>query len=306
MKVVYEFVTKTKPFRFDVPRPEGFVVREIIDRNAIKKYGKNYNYAIFLMKKKGMNTMDVLKKLSHLLGVSVREIGFAGLKDRNAITYQYISVRKNLASKVKNFDNVEFTFVSFGRKLKPGDLLGNKFEITLVPMPDERFRKEFSNQQLFPNYFGIQRFGVKRQNHVIGYHILRREFSLAEEMAGRRIADRYEIKFYVNAYQSWIFNKLVSMAIKKDIRGGIAPLPGFDSRPRKSWVWNEIKKIHKEHGIKLDDYKINEYRITVHGSERALFINVKDITFNDKLKFTLPKGSYATVILNEISKVREP
>jgi len=335
MNVCYNFITKTKPFEFEIQRPEGFVVKEILDRNSIKKYdlygSRKYKYSIFLMKKVNTNTIDAVKNIANLLKISGSDIGFAGLKDKNAVTYQYISLKNELKDKINKLKDklsekkIELSYVSQGKKLKPGDLIGNKFEIFMKPNPSNKFIKDFieslttaSNLKIMPNYFGVQRFGSNRNNHIIGYHILRREFEEANELMKKSNikSSKKIMKFFINAYQSWIFNEIVNHIIKdkknitkikrNKIRMSSAPLPGFNSKPRKNFKWEIINKIHKDHGISLKDYRINELKLTARGSERPLFINVKNITFNNELSFTLPKGSYATVLLNEISKVRCP
>ncbi len=322
MKVCYRFITPTKPFRFEIPRPEGFVVEEIINNNAIKKYdfykSKNYKYSIFLMKKKNLNTLNAIGIISKILKIRSDDIGFSGLKDKNAITYQYISIANDLKEKFVKAGSklsklgIEISYISNGRKLIPGDLLGNKFIIEINPRPEPEFIRKFINSAtVIPNYFGVQRFGVNRINHIIGYHILRREFKDAEELMKKSKIkySRKMIKFFVNAYQSWIFNEILSREIESGNRGRsskIAPIPGFNSKPKKNKYWEIIRKIHKEHGISLRHYRINELKLTAIGSERALFINVKNIKFNGRLQFELPKGSYATVFLNELAKVRCP
>ena len=78
--------------------PEDFIVREINDII----FEDNGNYAYFLMKKKNYNTIKAIETIANSLGINVKNIGFAGNKDRNAVTEQFISV-KNWK---KDFENI--------------------------------------------------------------------------------------------------------------------------------------------------------------------------------------------------------
>ncbi len=284
LNVCYDFVTDSEPIDIKIERPFGFVVKELPDVRKIRKYTfhKEHLFFIHILKKVNMNTLDTVK----ILESRGLKVGYAGLKDKNAVTYQYVSLDKKIDITASD---IEVKFYAMGKWLSPGDLAGNRFELTLNK------KIEWTPPDILPNYFGPQRFGGG--NHVIGYKILRREIhpKFSKKM----------IKFYINAYQSWIFNELVKEAIKRGVLSGLAPLPGFASKKKKNWMWELIDRIHRDHGIKLSDYRINELHLTVMGSQRKLGVPIKNFTINDnKLAFELPPGSYATVLVNEIKKVR--
>ncbi len=95
------------------------------------------------------------------------EIGYAGLKDKNATTTQYISIPKKYSKDLKNFKHNKIEILEttlHGSKLNIGDLKGNHFEINLheVKQEDvgkiEKLLKQISKIGM-PNYFGFQRFG---------------------------------------------------------------------------------------------------------------------------------------------------
>ncbi len=296
LKVCYKFVTKSKPFDFKIIRPDGFVVKEIIDSRKLDKYsfhGSKGKCNIYAMKKINMNTMEAIKILEEKFG---EKFGYAGLKDKNAVTYQYISSRKMIEK--FHYENgqkiLDVKFFSRGKCLSPGDLVGNMFEIRA----DRKINAELPSR--LPNYFGEQRFGTERMNHIFGYHILRREFDKVPNIKNKKM-----VKFFINAYQSWIFNEVINELIGEIDKIKEIPLPGYSSRPKKNDVWKTINRIHKDHGITLNDYRINELSITVIGGTRPSSMIIKNLKINDNvLSFELPKGSYATVVINEIRKVR--
>lgn len=163
--------------------PEDFRVEEIP-----LNVGDAGEYLICWLEKKGMTTFDAVSRISSDLGISKREVGYAGLKDSDATTRQLISLRgaeKGDLEKI-NEENVKVTY--FGRSprpLKPGDLNGNRFLITIRDIefsPREargrlkNLREEMGRKGV-PNYFGTQRFGGERPvTHLVGRELLRRNF----------------------------------------------------------------------------------------------------------------------------------
>ncbi|GAB6135748.1 tRNA pseudouridine(13) synthase TruD [Thermococcus prieurii] len=161
--------------------PEDFVVIE----EPLPQIFEGRRYAVFLLKKRNWDTMAVIKEIAKRAGISHREIGFAGTKDRHAVTYQYISVPAKAKEKVESVQirDVELRFVSYGRFIKLGHLLGNRFRIIVRDVGEDAFEmtkeiiRELRGKGGFPNYFGYQRFGERRVvNHLIGKLLLQGEF----------------------------------------------------------------------------------------------------------------------------------
>ncbi|CAI1494094.1 putative tRNA pseudouridine synthase D [Thermococcus nautili] len=167
--------------------PEDFVVIE----EPLPQIFEGRKHAIFLLKKRNWDTMAVIKEIAKRAGISHREIGFAGTKDRHAITYQYISVPAEAKEKVESVQirDVELRFVSCGRFIKLGHLLGNRFRIIVRDVSEDAFERakeiirELREKGGFPNYFGYQRFGERRVvNHLIGKLLLQGEFEEAARL----------------------------------------------------------------------------------------------------------------------------
>src|SRR3989338_5511303 len=86
--------------------PEDFIVKEVLE---LKIEEGSYNY--YLMTKKNWNTLDVINEIKQRL--HVKDVGYAGNKDRNAITSQYISVQKKINFTLKD---VTFEFIGTGKQ----------------------------------------------------------------------------------------------------------------------------------------------------------------------------------------------
>lgn len=182
--------------------PEDFIVEEIGDKWECKvgeKFEANKNVDLagldlsvdkdflwFEMEKRGIDHISSIKELSSGLGVSVEDVGYAGMKDKFAWTSQRISVFKPDVNKLKNFNHENIFLKNFKwnkRKIKIGYLQGNHFRIVLRDI-DKKDAIKISNDirslKWFPNYFGSQRFGSQRRNNVkIGKLILKKKFEEA-------------------------------------------------------------------------------------------------------------------------------
>ncbi|AEH24088.1 tRNA pseudouridine(13) synthase TruD [Pyrococcus yayanosii] len=165
--------------------PEDFIVREVLPKAAFRG-----PCLLFLLKKRNWETMAAIKEIAKRLGIHYSEIGFAGTKDRHAVTYQYISIcRPELKERVNSIKmkGVELRFVGKGRRLKLGMLLGNRFLIRVRgPERPENLPEiigELKEKGGFPNYFGPQRFGERRVvNHLVGKLLLLGDFESAARL----------------------------------------------------------------------------------------------------------------------------
>ncbi len=169
-------------------QPEDFVVIEE-PLPAIFEGGRKN--AIFLLKKRNWDTMSAVKEIAKRAGISYRDVGFAGTKDRHAVTHQYVSVPAEAKERVENvrIRDIELRFVSYGRFIKLGHLLGNRFRIIVRDVDESAFGltreiiRELREKGGFPNYFGYQRFGERRvTNHLIGKLLLRGDFEGAARL----------------------------------------------------------------------------------------------------------------------------
>ncbi len=136
--------------------PEDFRVEEVVDIK-IKESG---NYSYYLLTKKNINTLLAIDLIEKFWKISRNKIGFCGLKDKRAVTTQYISI-KNGPEKDLNGPNFKLTYLGKGdAPLKLGDAKGNLFTVTLRNVRYEKILKclNILKEIGFANYFGEQRF----------------------------------------------------------------------------------------------------------------------------------------------------
>ncbi|KAM2895459.1 hypothetical protein FF1_010561 [Malus domestica] len=147
----------------------------------------------FHLYKENKDTQEALGVIGKMLGVQPRSFGFAGTKDKRAVTTQRITVFKKLASKLAALNDRlisikvgDFCYVTEGLVL--GQLLGNRFTITLrgvVADSEDTIKASASalGKQGFINYFGLQRFGSGSvPTHLIGASLLRGEWKSTVSM----------------------------------------------------------------------------------------------------------------------------
>ena len=139
-------------------------------------------HSIVKITSKNWDNHVLTKELSKRLEISQKAIGFAGTKDKRAVSTQYFSL---MASKKKieklTISNVEIEFIHKTTKpVRLGNLVGNKFKIKITESGKDKNKINNILEQLnggFPNYFGIQRFGAVRPiTHIVGEKIVRGDY----------------------------------------------------------------------------------------------------------------------------------
>ena len=182
------FLSKTSGIEGKLRKdPEDFEVEEIVSipgRSHWIWMQKNSNgkHSIVEIKAKNWDTHVLVKELSRKLNISQKSIGFAGTKDKRAITTQHFSLRV-AKEKIPTLDleNIDITFKH--KSIKPirlGNLVGNKFKIKITNTVNGRENIDNILSELrgfFPNYFGVQRFGTVRPiTHIVGEKIVRGDY----------------------------------------------------------------------------------------------------------------------------------
>ena len=308
-----------------IEKPEHFVVHEIIDDKFTRLFSRTSKgvqkiekkYTLYIMKKTGTTTQAALATVAKYLDTSRDSIGYAGLKDKFAVTTQHITL-KDADFEELDLGNVRLFKLGYtDKQISVGSLKGNHFVITLrrtrVKDPGSAVRK--INQEGFPNFFGEQRFGNRCNNHIIGGLLVKRDFKEALKLINGNEKNKFKkidevekrrLKFFVHAYQSWIFNTALSECIKKKLAVKNLRIVGCNTVLRNSAADKLLSKILAKQGVKPPDFKIHELKLSCSGTQRAAFVKT-EISFNTiddyiQLYFTLPKGSYATVVLAQLIK----
>ncbi len=179
--------------------PEEFIVEEIELDGTILERGKaienkagngNGKFCHFVLEKRLWNTVQAMGAIARNLRVSHRKFNAAGAKDRNAITVQLCSAYGLTPEQLLSVDVKDIKINGAwlaGNKMELGDLLGNRFTVTLTKencgkkvtaLEVEKNAKKMNF--LFPNYFGPQRFGSLRHNsHLVGKLLLQENWKEA-------------------------------------------------------------------------------------------------------------------------------
>ena len=316
--------------------PADFIVKETL---AFEPSGSGEH--IFLqIEKTGENTEYVARQLARFANVRQRDIGYAGMKDRHAITTQWYSVwlPKGDEPIWANFsaEGVKVLCVTrHARKLKRGALAHNQFELTIRQWQgdiDSTIAQLTSiKRHGIANYFGTQRFGHQGQNIM-----------KALAMFNGEKVPREQRSIYLSAARSFLFNCILARRINDNnwatgLNGDVFMLDGsrsgfaceeIDDIIRTRLDNNELHPTGALYGEgdlracadaqKCEQSVLDEYESLTRGliafgletDRRALRVNVQDLTWqlSDEnttllLKFSLPAGSYATAVLREIMDV---
>ncbi|MBB5204096.1 tRNA pseudouridine13 synthase [Inhella inkyongensis] len=276
------------------------------------------------VEKNGANTAFVAQQLAEAAGVKDWDVGYAGLKDRYAVTRQWFSIylptgKAGETPDLTQLQHPEFKVLSQSRhvkKLRPGDLQGNRFRIVLRDVAGERAAIEANLQAVAsrgaPNYFGAQRFGFDGGNVEQGRAMLAREI---------RVRNPKKKGIYLSAVRSFVFNEVLALRIQQGLWG--KPLPGdvMDAAGRPTGpLWGRGRVTSTDQAQALENSVAERHAVLCDGLEHAgldqerrpLVASAVDMTWEwpqaDQLvlSFSLPAGTYATALLSEILQTTEP
>ena len=201
------------------PSPERFVVEEL---PAYPPAGEGAHTFLWI-EKRGLTTFDAIARVAAAFGLAARDVGYAGLKDKQATTRQWLSVPGPPARRSRRPPRPtsavrplpigpELTVLAIARhphKLRLGHLRGNRFEVVLTgsaASDDEvaalRARFDALGATGVPNRYGEQRFGADAANASRGLALLRGE---------RRERDKRKRKLMMSALQSAVFNRTLEL-----------------------------------------------------------------------------------------------
>ncbi|HAT6832343.1 TPA: tRNA pseudouridine(13) synthase TruD [Legionella pneumophila] len=313
--------------------PEDFQVNELFEG----QFSGEGEHIVLKIEKRGLTTEEVVKSLARLINKPVKLISHAGLKDKQALTTQWLSVHApgEIIDGIETLEAPGWRILECTRhnkKLKPGFLSGNHFIITLRNVSDESdliHRIEQIKFKGVPNYFGEQRFGRDGGNLIKAEEIL---------VQGRKVKDRFLKGMYFSAARSWLYNLILSRRVKesswnlpllgdviqlvgsnsifvndksmdeqllqrigeKDVSPA-SPLPGRSKNLVKGTALQIINDVYEEWSAWLDGLEKNG----LEEAWRANILYAEQIEYRInqgtvELSFILPAGAYATVVLREL------
>jgi len=196
--------------------PEDFVVDEI---PAYEPSGEG-NHVYLRVKKRDLPTDAAVRAIAKALGVHPKDVGVAGMKDKRAVTTQWMSLEPPRGTAMDDFlsraaglslDGIEILDVKrHGNKLKTGHLHGNRFRIVVRGVPDGKaFIDKAENVAVtgVPNAFGEQRFGKEADNAKRALDIVS-----GKEKPPR---DGRLLRLLYSALQSDVFNSVLEERVRR-------------------------------------------------------------------------------------------
>jgi tRNA pseudouridine13 synthase len=316
-------------------QPEDFEVEELATVNPC---GQGSHLWLWV-EKTGANTDWVAIQLAKAAGCPPRDVGYAGMKDRHAITRQWFSLPWKVGQDPEFADpGIEGVRVLKAtlheKKLRRGILQGNRFRLRLRQLQGDvtglAERIQQIDAQGVPNYFGPQRFGFGGANVQRAVHWL--------EQGGRLPRDKRSI--YLSALRSYLFNQVLAERVNSGnwnrlLPGELAMLDGthsiflcnpldetlqqrcrdFDLHPTgplpgRSGMQPVDAALATEQAV-LQSYADSIARLAdfgVDAERRSLRLRVQELSWDLQqdellLEFRLPAGAYATVVLRELVNV---
>ena len=299
----------------------------------------NGHFLYLWIEKRDLNTADVLKALGRTLGVGPREIGYAGRKDRRAVTRQWFSIPAQREKALANFSLAGAQILTTERhddRLRVGQLWGNRFRLVVREVSEKACRGvgdtlEQVQTRGFANRYGRQRFGRDGKNADRGADILHR---------GRLEGDRRQAWLMVSALQSAVFNRVIErrpVAVWELLPGDLVRVEGsgeliqveepagfeerltaFEISPTGPIFGHKMRRPSGAVAV-LEAAALSEYGLPnvehlrlprglrLYGDRRPLRVcprGVQTRRSSDEqtldLAFELPAGAYATVLLEEL------
>jgi len=321
--------------RYIKKKPSDFIVEEILPFEPLDKG----SYKLFRLKKSNLSTIQVIRFLSQLFSIKPSQIGFAGLKDKFAVTTQFITVTQdiqtpdricyqNLRGKWIRREKIDFEkehgfcieTAGFTEKpLEIGKNKGNRFLIKIYNLTKEDRKRFYENLEVVknfgsPNYFGEQRFGsVKGRNDFIFMYLLKGEVEKALKLY-------FSIKGSVKNWGRWedLYRDLRGKVEQYErdlilgLKRGLPPEKAIRILPKnirlmfnfafQSYLWNEYLRryIEKKYPFKRVSF--------IHGWKLSFYREIYDLDYlkNLKIPYTgkqfIPEDRLLTDIINKILK----
>jgi len=303
--------------------PEDFVVTEEADHLTGLDQGE---HLYLFLQKRNLTTRELARAMANANHVPISSIGYSGMKDKHAVTQQWLSIPQKepvdgdgtTADEIVVPDEVqELARVRRAKKLRRGWHRGNSFEIVLRDLSlcsdgglkegcvtdalDARLKEIV--QSGVPNYFGAQRFGNENLTRAIAW-LPRR----------RRERDAFKRGLHLSVLRSFLFNTVLSARIADGSWN--SPLAGDEqTQPDVSGpLWGRGRVQASAAVVAFEQQALHEQRSIAQELEfaglsqerRPLRLEVQDLRWSFdakrslKLEFFLAPGGYATSVLREL------
>jgi tRNA pseudouridine13 synthase len=315
-------------------RPEDFVV----DEEPAYEPSGNGDHVFVRIEKRGLTTMQAVERIARAIGVNPRDVGVAGMKDRHAVTRQWISLPppvKPEAVEALALDDITIkSVVRHPHKLRTGHVRANRFVLVVSGATDvetaRAILERLASPPGTPNWYGEQRFGRDGDNAQKGLAIIRGE---------KPPRDRKLARLLVSSLQSQLFNEWLTARMRDGLYARVLAgdilhkIPGGqfvcdapdvdqprlvageigitgpmfgDSMRRPTGVAAEREQaILDANGLTEDSF--STVKAIAEGTRRDAAIivgnpSVRGVDGGVEVAFTLPGGAYATAVMREVMK----
>lgn len=284
---------------------------EVIERLAFTPSGEG-EHLYLRVRKTGQNTRWVAKRLADSAGVPYRDVGYAGLKDRHAVTEQWFSLHLPGQDDpaISPPDHVEILeTIRHSSKLRTGQAAANSFRIVIRELDTDSAALEKPVATLaergVPNYFGAQRFGRDARNLEL------------MNQPGRQ--NREARSFGLSALRAALFNGYLAMRIVQHswdatVAGEIPARDGGGT----GLMWGTGENRSTDRALALEEAWFGLFpetgallcRQRVRMMRRPLVLRPVELRCRAgegsvELNFDLPRGAFATVLLRELGEFRD-
>jgi tRNA pseudouridine13 synthase len=317
----------------------------VVDEIPAYPPAESGDFLFLRVEKQGLSSEQLVSHLAKCLKIAHQDVGIAGMKDRQAITRQMVSVPARSLPLVESFEHEQIRVLEIHRhshKLRTGHLRGNRFSILIRDvMPDAENRVLAVAQALqhsgVPNYFGDQRFGRDAETLKLGLDLLSGAKQPSSIPRARR---KFLLRLALSSVQSALFNRALAERLEEkrlrqvcvgDVMQVVASggpfvvldpereQPRFDARetvisgpifgPKMKQPTDEIaaREARLLHSAGIPPAAFERYANLTPGTRRPYLIWPEGMKISSepeglRLEFTLPSGSYATVVLREFQK----
>lgn len=292
---------------------DDFVVREEL---AFTPSGAGEHLYLHL-RKRNLATPELADCLARTFRVDGSAVGYAGMKDKRAVTDQWFSIATpEPAEAFPAVPGVTLLGASrHARKLRRGELIGNGFEIRLTGLDDDAWEPRLAQVAAHgaPNYFGPQRFGRDNLAAALAWLPQRR----------RRRVSRFRQGLHLSVLRSFLFNEVLAARVRagnwnRAIPGDV--LGGDDGQCDPAGpLWGRGSTAAREEALVLEQAALASHAGLLEGLEhaglrqerRSFVLRPRDMRWERRgsdllVRFALPAGGYATALLAEVFLLRAP
>ncbi len=320
------------------PLPEHFVVDEV----PLYLPSGSGEHLYVRVQKRSLNTTDLVRQIARTAGVRPQDIGYAGMKDKHAVTSQWLSLPRTAVppdswSLPEGAAVLEASY--HNNKLRTGHQKGNRFRIRLVKVEAEGLRKAEEicaaiQRHGLVNYFGEQRFGHGGNNLMAALRFA------SEGARSRSPKARFHNKLYPSVLQAEVFNRYATARIERGLKSPLAgevvrlsathsffqvevpetEMPRWQTRdilptgpifgPRMRAASGPALELEEsaQAALGLTPDMLASLGRMAQGTRRDLLVFPESLTVREvapgelELEFELPSGSYATQLVRELTR----